>query len=352
MKRSGTRETASIYDIVGFHEKFSLTCPLWIARLENELTRDINAIRPTRWKKLEEEPPYELVFHVSEFCNASCSFCCYRYTKPRLRMSNDIFFKAAEEYHDMGGKRVILNALTGEPLMDPSLFHKTAFLKTLGGFDSSGFTTNGILLGKDGVVESIIDSGLSFIKISTSGFNKEIYGRVMGVKRYDEFLSGVCRLLRRNAETGNKISIELEIRGLLKEVDTDDFSTKILPLINSSDGRIKINFLRLYTDWIGQIKADDLPTNCGFQGSHVKIKPCELSFNLGVLANGDLRLCHCQFGEAGTVDPLTLGNIKTDSLAGVWYSEATRRTRRTTYGQSANEICRRCRTYMPICHRG
>jgi len=319
-----------------------------MARLECELNRDINAILPFKWQELETKPPHTLIFHVTEFCNASCVFCCYRFLKPRHRMSNEIFFKASEEYYEIGGRNITLNALTGEPLLDPLLFDKTSFLKSLGDFDSTGFTTNGILLSKNEIVESILDSGLSYINISTAGFAKATYERIMGVKKYEEFLSGVCRLLQRNQESGYPISIHLAIRGLRNNINTDDFSTKILPLVDSSDGRVTISFLRLYTDWMGRIKLEDLPRNCGFQGSHIKIKPCGLSFNLGVLTNGDLRLCHCHFGEEGRIDPLTIGNIGKDSLEEVWFSEAAKSVRKTTYGDNANEICKKCRTYMAI----
>lgn len=341
----------SARDLIGMHQRFQLTCPLWVAELENGLLRDANSLRPYRWQVLEERPPQILVCHVTEYCNASCSFCCYRFSKPQNRMSNEVFCKAAQEYYDMGGRNIELNALTGEPLMDPLILEKIAFLRSLGSFDSSGFTTNGILLNKDEVVESLINSGLSFIRVSTSGFDKATYERVMGVKRYDEFLSGLCKLMKRNAESGNKLLIEINVRGLLDEVETEDFSNKVLPLMESSKGRVKLEFLRLYTDWIGQVKAEDLPRNCGFQGSHIKTKPCSLSFNLGVLANGDLRLCHCQFGRKGRVDDLTLGNIMNDHMADMWFSEATKKVRRTTYGRNANETCRECRTYMPINHR-
>ena len=342
------KDSTNVREVIGRYQRFRLSCPLWVVRLEGELSRDANAIKPYNWREEEDKPPYEMIFHVTEFCNASCSFCCYRYSKPRRHMSNEVFFKAAREYYDMGGKRIALNALTGEPLLDPHIFEKTAFLKSLGRFDSSGFTTNGILLSRDEVVESVLDSGLSYIAISTSGFDRATYERVMGVKKYDEFLLGLCKLLRRSEESDYPISIIIAVRGLIKEVETEDFSTKVFPYICSSSGKVHISFLRLYTDWIGQVKVEDLPANCGFQGSHLRIKPCNYSLNLGVLTNGDLRLCHCQFGERGREDVLTLGNIMNDSLVSVWCSDTTRRIRRTTYGRNANEICRRCKTYAPI----
>jgi radical SAM protein with 4Fe4S-binding SPASM domain len=266
-------------------------------------------------------------------------------------MSNEVFLKSAGEYYEIGGRRFLLNALTGEPLLDPLFFEKTALLKSLGTV-VSGFTTNGILLDKNEIVESVIDSGVSFIRISTSGFNKEAYEKIMGVKRYDEFLSGLCKLLKRNQESGNKIALQLEIRGSIDDVDTQDFSEKILPYLETSDGKVTMSFLRLYTDWIGQIKASDLPRNCGLLStSPIRMKPCELAFNLGVMANGDLRLCHTQYGAGGRRDELTLGNIMSDSLGSLWFSKAAIRLRRTTYGHNVNSICHKCRSYMPVTSR-
>jgi radical SAM protein with 4Fe4S-binding SPASM domain len=341
-----------VQNAIGWYQRFMLSCPLWVAKLENELIMDAHAIRPLRWQELEKLPPNELVFNVTEFCNAACTFCCYRYSKPRYRMTNEIFYKSAEEYYNLGGRRVLLNALTGEPLLDPSFFEKTSFLRSLGNFVSSGFTTNGILLSRDDIVESVLDSGLLFVRISTSGFERSKYERVMGVKKYDEFLTGLCKLLRRNQEAGNKISIQLEIRGPMKDVDTEDFSTMILPFIKSSEGKVTMSYLRLYTDWIGQIKEEDLPANCGLVSrSPIRIKPCELSFNLGVMANGDLRLCHTQYGQKGRLDELILGNIETESMADVWFSQTAIDLRRTTFGHNINAICHNCRSYMPISHR-
>jgi radical SAM protein with 4Fe4S-binding SPASM domain len=340
--------SSNIDNVILWHQKFILNCPLWVARIQNTIVIDANAIRPSNWRNFERKPPNELVFNVTEFCNASCIFCCYRKSKPRYQMSNEVFYKTAGEYYGIGGRRFLLNALTGEPLLDPLLFEKTDFLKSLGTI-TSGFTTNGILLNKDDLVESVIDSGVSFIRISTSGFKREVYEKVMGVRKYDEFLSGLCKLLKRNQETGNKIALQLEIRGSIDDVDTPDFSNKVLPFFESSHGKVTMSFLRLYTDWIGQIKKDDLPNNCGIQSrTPIRIKPCELSFNLGVMANGDLRLCHTQYGAGGRRDELTLGNINTDSLSNIWFSEKVLRMRRTTYGHNINPICQMCRSYMPF----
>jgi radical SAM protein with 4Fe4S-binding SPASM domain len=343
------QNSSDVRDYIGWYQKFILSCPLWVARLENEFYRDLYVIKPYKWQELENKPPAELEFNVTEFCNASCSFCCYRYSKPRNRMNNQIFLKSVQEYCNMGGKNVLLNALTGEPLLDPLIFQKLDILKSFENIEASGLTTNGILLNRDEIVESIINSGLSFIRISTSGFDRIMYEKGMGVKKYDEFLSGACKLLKRNQECGNPISIQFEIRGLINVVDTEDFSTKIFPFIKSSNGKVTMAFLRLYANWIGQVNEEDLPMNCGFQArTHIRTKPCSLSFNLGVMPNGELRLCNAQYGVKGRTDDLTLGNIETEALADVWFSETTMKVRRTTCGRNMNDICQNCNSYMPI----
>ena len=326
-----------------------LDCPLSIAKFSTSLYENLRALRPLRWEEMEDEPPLNLAFTLSEFCDAKCTFCCHRKTTPKNMMSNEVFFKAAEEYRDMGGTRIWLNAMTGEPLLDPLFFEKTAFLRSLGGFESVTLTTNGIRLDKEQIVGSIIDSGVSRILISTAGFDKATYERYMGVERYNEFLSGLIKLLKRNREAGNPLEIQLAIRGVLDVVDTEDFNTKVLPFIEDSGGRVSLDFLRLYLDWIGQVSEADLPDHCGLRTRvRVSTTPCFVSFNLAVLAKGDLRLCNCNYGEKGRIDILKVGNIMDGALSDIWRSELTKKMRRSTYGALSNELCCRCLIYCPL----
>ena len=326
--------------------------PLWVTKIGAELLKDSMSLRPSKWQSLENAPPQYIAFNVTEFCNSLCSFCCYKTSKPRYTMSNEIFFKAAKEYHDVGGRKIWLNALTGEPLLDPDFFSKTSILQSLGNFNDVVLTTNGILLNKENNIESIINSGISKIEISTAGFEKSVYEKVMGVRKYDEFLSGLSRLITRNQECGNPISITIFVRGSIDAADTNDFSSRILPLIDSSGGKVTLSFWRLLLDWIGQVKEGDIPDGLGFMPrGRIRIKPCRNSFGLGILANGDIRLCNVQYGSDGGTDDLTLGNLKVDSLCEVWNSSKTRRVRRTTYGPNSNKICVRCRCYEPIYHQ-
>jgi len=324
-----------------------LKSPYPIARAGLGVYRNLYALRPANWHKLEVEPPRNLAFTLTEHCNASCSFCVYRFGTPKDRMSNEVFFKAAGEYCDMGGKNIWLNALTGEPLLDPHFFEKTAFLRSLGGFESVNLTTNGIMLAKDHVIEALIGSGISHIIVSTAGFDRAIYRKHMGVDRYDEFLSGLVNLLRRNQETGYPLDVTVGLRGLMNVLDTEDFRTKVLPMINSGKGKVRVEFLRFYIDWFGKIKSEDLPEGCGFLPQViVRTRPCNTSFNLGVLANGDLRVCHC--GNQERSDDLLIGNVLTSSIVEAWHSDNAKKVRATTYGSGANDICRRCVMYSPV----
>ena len=338
-----------VKQMIGWQERLVLTSPLWVSKTSIMLLNELNSIKPVRWEGLEVKPPRTLAFTIAEFCNAACTFCCHRFSKPTTYMSNDIFFKTAREYHEAGGKRIWLNAMTGESLMDPAFFEKTAFLRSLGHFDSIDLQTNGILLKNDQIVDSIIKSGITTLHISTAGFEKVTYERYMGIRKYDQFMSGIKRLLSRNKELGNPLPIQFQIRGTLDVVETEDFAKEIQPFMRSSNGKISINFLRLYHDWGGQIREEDLPKNCGIRlRSHIRRRPCSNTFNLGVLANGDLRLCNCNYGEDGRADALKIGNINEGRLMDIWRSAITGQVRRTSRKPNLNNICQKCRMYTSV----
>ncbi len=338
-----------VKQMIGWQERLMLTSPLWVSKTSIMLLNELNSIKPVKWEGLQMKPPRTLAFTIAEFCNAACTFCCHRFSKPTNYMSNDIFFKSAREYYEAGGRRIWLNAMTGESLLDPNFFEKTAFLRSLGHFESIDLQTNGILLRNDQIVDSIINSGITTLHISTAGFEKEMYERYMGVKKYDQFMSGVDRLLSRNQMRGNPLPIQFQIRGTLEAVDTEDFALKIQPFMDASAGRISISFLRLYHDWGGQIREEDLPKNCGIRlRSHIRARPCSNTFNLGVLANGDMRLCNCNYGEDGRVDDLRIGNIMEGRLMDIWRSAVTSQVRRTSYKPNLNSICEKCRMYTSV----
>lgn len=322
--------------------------PLWAVRMGAEISKDAASLRKVEWQQLEDLPPNQLAFNLTELCNANCTFCCYSVSKPRDTLTNELFSKAVSEYHDMGGRVVYLNALTGEPLLDPHFFQKTSLVQAAGRFDEVVLTTNGILFGRGDNIESLISSGITRIEVSTAGFDKSTYERHMGVRKYDEFLKGLCDLISRNQESGNPLTILIHIRGSIDKADTEDFASKVLPLIDAG-GRVELDFWRLYNDCIGQVDKEGLPDGIGFMPrGRIRRRPCNLSFGLGLLANGDMRLCNCQFGPRGRVDDLTLGNIATETMSEVWYSPRTRAVRRSTFGSRPNEVCDRCLAYWPV----
>jgi radical SAM protein with 4Fe4S-binding SPASM domain len=263
-------------------------------------------------------------------------------------MSNETFLKATTEYHAMGGKNIWLNAMTGEPLLDPQFFEKTEILRSLGAFRSVNLTTNGILLAKEGMADRLIASGISHVVVSTAGFDRALYRRYMGVDRYDDFLTGLVNLLRSNLEAGTPLDITVGMRGLMDAMYTEDFRARVLPLISSSKGRVRVEFLRFYTDWVKRVKPEDLPDGCGLLPRIVvRRAPCPISFNLGILANGDMRVCNCHYGLKGQADELCIGNVMTSSISEAWRSEAAKRVMASTYGSQPNMVCRQCVLYPP-----
>jgi len=131
-----------------------------------EIQKDARSFSTKDWKGLEDLAPMELNLNVSESCNARCSFCIYRKTSgPKRVMSLKLYWKAIDQYRKMGGKTLVLNPLTGEPLTDPYLFERTD-KKALQGLEHVIMYTNGILLTKHYNISRLLASGITHIYVS------------------------------------------------------------------------------------------------------------------------------------------------------------------------------------------
>jgi radical SAM protein with 4Fe4S-binding SPASM domain len=313
-----------------------------------EIQKDIKNLSLKNWTNLENGPPNTLNFNLTEFCNARCKFCSYRFSKPNLMMSNEIFKNALVQYYDMGGRRVCLNSVLGEPLLTPDVQDKFNIIKDVGKFSMVYLFSNGILLNKPGIVEQLLDSPLNEIHISTGGFDRDYYNNIMGVERYDQFLTGFRKLLIQNKEFGYKKDIFLEIRGPSTVLFTKDFEENVIPFVDEDFIRTRISFLRLYDDWMGAISLSDIPPGSKFLPyGKIRIRPCSRTFSLAILASGDIRICDCRIGQEKN-DDLIIGNISNDNLKDIWYGDKIKEIRRKTVNKHAVSVCRNCRMYEPV----
>lgn len=311
-----------------------------------EMRKDARNFRLHDWREDEKRPPEVLHFNVTDSCNARCQFCAYRFTRPEGVMPMDIFAKALKEYVEMGGKNIGFNPLVGEPLIDPKLFERLKLVSQYP-LEKIFLFTNAIELAKDKMVEDLLSSGLDEINVSLPAFDKETFKRTMGVDRYEDAIGGLIRLLRSNEEHGRPLRVLIHLRGGVEGWFADDFWQRIYPLVGKDFIRDNMQYSRLFDNWAGQISKKDLPEGAGFYPlGRLRLRPCDRTFQVAVLVNGDLRACDCRFGEKGRHDELVFGNIRENSLSQLWQGERLNRIRRSFKGRGL-PVCRGCNDYNP-----
>jgi len=256
--------------------------------------------------------------------------------------------KAIDGYLRIGGKRLSLNPLTGDPLTDPSLANKVA-TEILREFAYVELYTNGILLQKNQNIRTILDSGITTLFISIAAFDCDKYRIIMGVDRYDEVLSGIIELLRENTKLEKPKDIHFSIKGGLENLATDDFLDKILPLIDERFVKYNIQFLRMYDGWGGAISRKDIPDSCGFQSrGALRLRPCCWTFGITIMADGCVRACGCRYGKKGSHDDLIIGDLHINSLEEIWRSQRLKDIHRAFRDLKQPEICQKCNNYSPV----
>ena len=323
--------------------------PSAVLRFGYELSKDLHSLSLRDWSPLQRAPPLGMHFNVTDRCNARCVFCAYPLTKPEGVMSQETFESALEQYVQMGGTKVSFNPLVGEPLLDPNIFDRLRLALSYRQLERIDFFTNAINLGVNENHRRLLDTGIREISLSIGGFERELYVKMMGVDRYDEMLNGVHLLLEENAARGGPVRINIFIRGRMSSWFTDDFLRIVGPFIDEEYLRNNIHTTKLYDNWSGLVKIEDLPAGSGFYPlGHVRRKPCNRMFEVAVLVNGDLRACDCRFGAKGKHDELVFGNITQTSLAEAWNGEKLRQLRRSFGRKEGAQVCHACNVYSPI----
>ena len=283
--------------------------------------------------------PLGLTFEVTNICNANCVFCGYQYIKrSKGVMKMDVFQKALNDFVSIGGGNLGLNAIVGEPLVDPDLLEKIRYARLLKNIGKIGFYTNGILLHKLGFRE-ILTSGISDITISFGGPDKERYERLYRVDGFEQTIRNLLLLGKANNKLGQPVKISVVIR-----CDGPFRPPEKLREI----GAIVHNMIYSYRydNWAGRITQADLLTGMRLKQPKLKWEPCSEFYAYGptVLWNGDVVICGCRDLEG----ELALGNIMEEDLVSLWQGDKMRKFREEFFQGKIPDICRDCGHYNSV----
>jgi sulfatase maturation enzyme AslB (radical SAM superfamily) len=138
-----------------------------------------------------ETPPFprQIQIETTNICNHRCGFCAYTVmARPKSHMPKELFFRLVKEAYALGAREIGMFA-GAEPLACKWIEDYVAFCRDEG-YEYIYMSTNGAL-GDEARFKKLLDAGMSSIKFSINGGNRETYHRVHGRDDFEKVLRNV-----------------------------------------------------------------------------------------------------------------------------------------------------------------
>ena len=260
---------------------------------------------------------------ATNICNAKCTFC------PRDEMERTqgimdmaLYGKIVDECARLGIRHLRMHNY-GEAFVDKRLPEKIRYAKDRG-IAEVGVITNGSLLGPD-VARAIVDAGLDAINISLDAAGKDTFERTRVGLKYDKVIANLEGFLAVRAASGKR-----RPKLILSFVRQGNSAEEQAFIDRWSAVADKVHITELH-NWAGTLA----------QLSNVSF-PCYRQWlTLTALWDGRVSLCCADFDGR-----VVLGDLRTQSIEEVWYSDAYRRVRREHLESGGPDICRSCNLPM------
>jgi len=177
--------------------------------VNNKLYRDYNLRAAKKFASKYPQGVMGVSLETTLNCNSKCLMCYRRYKEMSGIMSMDLFKKIIDDCAANHISNIGLSVY-GEPLMDPYLFERIAYLRKYN--MTYGFFTNGNLLDAEKAQKFFALGGLKSINFSVNGYSAEIYERIMvGLKR-DVTYKNIINFLRLKEEyRQNDLEVSISI---------------------------------------------------------------------------------------------------------------------------------------------
>jgi radical SAM protein with 4Fe4S-binding SPASM domain len=295
----------------------------WIEALLLREAKPVRRILLATGRDRARRPPDIVQIEATNLCNAKCTFC------PRDDMARRqgfmdmaLYEKIVDECAQLGIRHVRMHNY-GEAFLDKRLPDKIRYAKQRG-IEEVGVITNGSLLGPE-VARAVIEAGLDAINISLDAAGKETFESTRLGLKYDKVMANLEGFLRIRQELGRR-----RPKLILSFVRQGNSAEEQAFIDRWSAVADKVHITELH-NWAGTLD----------QNSTVHF-PCYrqwLSFT--VLWDGRVSLCCADFDGK-----VVLGDLRTETIEHIWYSEAYQRTRRDHLTTGGPDICRSCNLPM------
>ena len=283
-----------------------------------------------------------LSVETTNYCNANCVFCAYRYMRrPKGRMPMELFEKIVREYAEIGGGRFFISGSAGEPLLDAQILQRISLARAHDNIRPIMVYTNGVLLNKVGA-KNLLDSGMHAMRISIAGHNREAYKKLSGVDEFDRVSANVVELLEMNNCNGRKVEIIIDLRAdvSMGKVVKEKAIQELRKLTNQIDYQI------FYHNWGGAVPSKEIPKTMVKERMRRRKTPCRVLYRAPrILWNGDLSACNSNVNA----DPgLILGNVRDSHIVRLWQSQARKELLARFARADPPESCLNCSRYGPF----
>lgn len=301
-------------------------------------------------KKIEKkllEKFLGLNIETINICNANCTFCAYQYqTRDTGTMSLELYKKIIVQYVDIGGGDLGLTPTVGEPLADKFIIERIKFARSFKEIKRIGFYSNLISLARFDL-KDFVNSGVTNLVISTSGFDKDMYKRVYRSNEYTRMYNNLTNLLIENLNSGNPIDISVDMRTdktLNETVNFPDYK-KLLQYLPANKFGCKFK----YDDWAGKVKQSELSGTMKIRNMMMSMRfrysACFEYYNgPSIYWNGDVGICGCRDVDA---KELIIGNVTHNKLSDIWYNTKHLEIL-NNFNKSMPNICKKCTHYDNI----
>ena len=301
--------------------------------------------KPKRVELIEHLPlesPFSVHVFVSHVCDFKCEYCLHSLSGEQLKsmdfrkeqMTYDVFIKLVDEAKKFNTiPKSVIFAGHGEPLTHPKIAEMIRYAKIQNIADRVEIVTNGSQLNRE-LSDSLIESGLSRLRVSIQGLSSEVYRKICGRKvDFDELVSGVRYFYENKQETN--VFVKIIDSALSSPGDAERFHA----LFDHISDEIAVEHL---FPFVNQINHDTLDmtgqlTKHG-DGAMRHVDICAMPFYMLVVwPNGDVTGC------CATQPPIIFGNILKDSLFDIWHGRIRRDfLAERICGRVSNLICKSC----------
>lgn len=304
-------------------------------------------------KKLSEvvplDAPFTLFVSPTQICNFKCFYCTQSKSQEELKninfhckhMSDEMFKKIADDAVGFKGnlKRVLFTGL-GEPLANSKIPDMIRYMRDRNVASGYEIISNAYLLTHE-MTDRLLDSGLTFLRISIQGLTEKKYKEISGVDiNYDRLFDNIKYFYEKKGKC--KLYIKI-MDACFEENETEQDFYDMFG--NICDDIYIEHLVKAQPSMMNKYDKEVQSVNT-FYGDKAEYRDvCPYAFySLQVDVDGNTFPCP----PLGFPEDFSLGNVMEKSVCDIWHSEKlyNMQLAMLKQGRCAVKYCDTCENYL------